>query len=107
MSKWFGQVGFVITEETRPGVFKPKTVERNYYGDVLSNRTRFATNPNSTNDNVVISDEISILADPFANENIQSLRFVTHMGAKWKVTAIRTEYPRVILSIGEVWNEEG
>ena len=35
MNKFYGTVGFVKEEETKPGVWTPVTTERNYYGDII------------------------------------------------------------------------
>ena len=53
----------------------------------------------------ILSDEISIVADPFANENYFAIRFVEYMGAKWKVQSISVQFPRLNLSLGGLYNE--
>lgn len=103
MAKYYGTIGFSITEETSPGVYEPKIVERNYYGDV----TRFTgmnQKGESINDDVTISNTISILADPYTYENSSAIRYICWMGAKWKVTSIEFKYPRLILTVGGVYN---
>lgn len=104
MARFSGKVGFSAgTHEVRPGVWADQIVERIYYGD--SNRyTRRSQNSGQVNDNLVISNEISIVADPFASENLGFIRYVEFMGAKWKVTNINVQHPRLILTLGEVYN---
>lgn len=103
MAKWYGIVGYAQTVETAPDVWEEQMTERPYFGDVIKN-TRRLQSGDRLNDSVVVSNEISILSDPFANENFHSIRYVTFMGAKWKVSNVEVQYPRLILSVGEVYN---
>ena len=103
MAKFYGTVGFVKTVESAPGVWTEQVVERKYYGNVIS-RAR-SLQDSGVNDNINISDEISIVADPFANENYFAIRFVEYMGTKWKVQSISVQFPRLNLSLGGLYNE--
>lgn len=105
MSKFYGAIGYAISEETAPGVWQDNIVEHNHYGDV--NRSKFQYEAGaSLNDNLNISNEFSILADPFAYENFQYMRYIVFMGAKWKITGVEVQYPRLILTVGGVYNEQ-
>lgn len=105
MARWHGIVGYIETKETSPGVWKPETTERPYYGDVLSNSSRWTASSDSTNDDLNINNQISIVADPFAYQNFHSIKYVEFMGAKWKVTSVNAnQRPRLILTIGGVYN---
>lgn len=103
MAKFFGKLGFVRTVETRPGIFEQEIRERSYTGDVLS-RFRKYDNGNSINGNISIDNEISIVADPFAVENFCFLTYINLRGIKWTVNSVREEYPRLIITLGEVYN---
>lgn len=103
MAKWYGVIGYGSMVESKPGVWKENITERMYYGDVIRNTRKLQT-ANQLNDNVNVGNEISIVADPFANENFHSMRFVEFMGSRWKVTNVDVQYPRLILSIGGVYN---
>ena len=103
MNKFYGKIGYSISEETVPGVWVERIVERSYYGDVIRNIRRLQSSEN-LNDNINVSNEISIVADAFANQNFHSMRYVEYMGTKWKVSSIEVKYPRLILSIGGVYN---
>ena len=61
-------------------------------------------NADQLNDNINIANEISIVADPYANGNFYAMRYVVFMGAKWKITNVRVAYPRLILTIGGIYN---
>lgn len=103
MPKFYGSIGYAISKETTPGVWVENIVEHQYSGDVYRN-TRKLQSGNQVNDSIDISNEISILSDPFANENFHSMRYVTYMGAKWKVSSVEVRYPRLILTVGGLYN---
>lgn len=103
MAKWFGKIGYAITKETVPGVWKESIVEREYYGDVLRN-TRRIQSVGKVNDDVDISNEISIVADPYANENFHAMRYVEFMGTRWKIITVDVQYPRLNLFLGGLYN---
>ena len=103
MPKFYGNIGYAISKETAPGVWVEDIIEHKYSGDVYRN-TRKLQSGNQVNDSIDISNEISILSDPFANENFHSMRYVTYMGAKWKVSSVEVQYPRLILTVGGLYN---
>lgn len=103
MAKFYGAVGYGVPTEIRPGIWEDKIVERNYYGDVIRN-TRRLESSGQVNDDINISNEISILADPYANENFHLIKYVEFMGIKWNVSTINVQFPRLVLSVGGVYN---
>lgn len=103
MAKWFGVIGFAETEETTPGVWKEQITKRNYYGDLTRNTRRLQT-ADKLNDDLNIANELSIVADPYAMNNFHSMRYAEFMGTEWKITNVEVQYPRLILSLGGVWN---
>lgn len=105
MAKFYGIIGFAVLTETKPGVWKDQLVRREYFGDLTRNNRRLQE-ANQLNDNINISNEISIIADPFARENFHTMRYVEFMGTKWKVSNVDVQYPRLILTVGGVYNGE-
>ena len=103
MAKFYGTIGYAVTVEVRPDVWEEQIVERTYCGDLIRNTRRLDGNA-QVNDNITIGNEISIVSDPYANENFHSMRYVTFMGAKWKITSVEVKHPRLILSTGGIWN---
>ena len=103
MAKFYGAVGYAVTEENTPGVWEEHIVERMYYGELIRNTRKLQTTEH-LNDDINISNEISILADPFAYANFHSMRYVEFMGAKWKIMSVEVLYPRLILTVGGVYN---
>jgi hypothetical protein len=105
MAKFYGSIGYAITSETSPGVWQEQITERNYYGDVIRNLSKIQSGEN-LNDNLNVDNKISIVSDPYAYENFQSMRYVKWMGALWKITSVEVQRPRLILSVGGVYNEQ-
>lgn len=103
MAKWFGAIGFAETVEISPGVWQEQITEANYYGDVMKDARNLQT-ADQLNDNVNIANKISIVADPFANLHFHNMRYVVYMGAKWKVSSVEVQRPRLILTIGGLYN---
>lgn len=105
MAKFYGEIGFAEMVEKTPGVWKEQIIRRNYYGDLVRNARRLQST-DKANDDIVISNEVSILADPYAVNNFHSIRYVEFMGNKWTVTNAEVSYPRLILTLGGVRNDQ-
>lgn len=103
MSKFFGKIGFSDTVETYPGVYEEQITERDYYGDMLRNSRRLQST-DKVNDDINISNEISVLSDPYLDHSFHAIRYVVFMGTKWKVTNVEVAYPRLILTLGGIYN---
>lgn len=103
MAKFYGEIGYSMTIETSSGIWEEKIEKKNYYGDVVRN-SRSWQNSSNVNDDLEISNQISIIADSFALKNFGSMRYVEFMDTLWKIKSIDIEYPRLLLTIGGVYN---
>lgn len=103
MAKWYGVIGYAETVETEPGIWDEQIIERPYYGDLVRS-TRRIQNTSTINNDINVANEISVVADPFANQNFHSICYVEFMGAKWTVSNVEVQFPRLILTIGGVYN---
>lgn len=105
MAKFYGQIGFVQTAEDPPesGIWDEEIVERDYYGDVNRVVRRWES-AQKVNDDININNEISILSDPYVTQHIPWIKYVAWNGQKWKVSSVEVQYPRLILSLGGVYN---
>ena len=103
MAKFYGNIGFAESVETEPGVWVQEVTSRPYYGDLVRN-FRKLENSGGVNDNVNISNEISIVSDPYANQNFHLIKYIEFMGTKWKVSNVEVQYPRLILTVGGLYN---
>lgn len=103
MAKFSGVIGYAAQQKTKPGVWEDCIIERPYRGDILQNMNRWKTSE-QVNDNLTIDNKISIISDPYACENFGCIRYIKWMGVRWKVNTIEIVRPRLILSIGGVYN---
>lgn len=103
MAKFYGSVGYAEKVEMGPGIWEEKIVEYPYCGDLITN-IRQLQSAETLNDDLNIANKISIVADPFARANFHRMRYVDFMGAKWKISKVEVGYPRLILTIGGVYN---
>lgn len=104
MARYHGYVGYAIDVEAYPGVWEEQISEHEYFGDVIKNRMNIQQNSN-VNAKITISNSISIIADPFAYEHVYAMRYVTYLNKKWIITNIDIQRPRLILTIGGLYNE--
>jgi hypothetical protein len=104
MAKFFGRVGYAEeAQETAPGVYQDVIVEHEYYGDVVRN-TRQLTEGEHLNKDLSVSNEISIVADAYANDHFFAIRYVEWAGELWTVTDVEVRAPRLSLRLGEVYH---
>ena len=103
MAKFFGKVGYVENKITAPGVTSEVPTEYSYYGDVLRNTRRYEAGEH-LNDNLNINNMISIVADAYAYDHFFAMRYIQWMGAYWEITNVEVQRPRLILTIGGVYN---
>lgn len=103
MARWYGSIGYANTVETRPGVHEEQLTARNYYGELGRNTRRLQTE-DQLNDDINIANELSIVADPYAIDHFHSMRYAEFAGTKWKITNVEVKYPRLILTLGGVYN---
>lgn len=96
-------IGFINTDKTAPGVWSPKVTERHYRGDVLTNTRKFESS-DKINEDLVVSNQISIVADSYILENMQYIRYVRWNKLLWKVTSIDISHPRIRLTLGGIYN---
>lgn len=107
MAKFYGKIGFGVTEEleNEPGIFTTHTsiTEKSYRGDVTKLGRRLETG-NEANDSFKVTNRISIVANPFAYANIYNIKYVVYLGVKWEVTSMSIEQPRIVLTLGGVYS---
>lgn len=108
MAKFYGEVGYLVTQEKiidgrGSGIWEETFIKKNYYGDITSAYSRWQPN-NEINDNIVPTNQISIVADPFAVENFMYIKYVVCYGQKWKVEKAEVQRPRILLMLGGLYN---
>lgn len=103
MAKFYGKVGYGVTTDHGNGVFVDSIVERPYMGDVIRN-ARHLGDGQQVNDELTVSNSISIVADAYANNHFFAIRYVDWAGSLWKVSDVEVQAPRLILRLGGVYN---
>lgn len=104
MGKFYDVIGFLDEVEKAPDIWTPDITERYYSGDTLPNYIR--NDSNDINDSVVLNYKFSILADTYALNHMQDIRYVKYFNSKWKVTNVEPNTPRLIITVGGVYNEQ-
>lgn len=105
--KYYGKIGFVESNvETATGVYEEVVIEREYYGNVIKNTSRWQNDSRNLNDNLNLSNQFTILFDPYAYEHLQNLRYLEYNNVKWKIVSFELSYPEVTIYIGGVYNDE-
>lgn len=102
--RYCGKIGYVVTvDDDTTGICESSTVEKVAKGDVLTNHLRVTDGVN-INPDITISNRLSIVSEPFLLNNFQNIRYATWRGTKWAVESVEIALPRVILSLGGVYN---
>ncbi len=104
MAKFYGDIGYANQVEIRPGVWGDSMTELPYSGDTIRNYSGWNTNSDTVNDDIKLRDKISIIADAHAYQNIHQMRYVRYMGGLWKITDVEVIRPRLLLTLGGVYN---
>lgn len=105
MARFYGKIGYGEAEETPhgSGVYVDNIIEVSYFGDVIRD-TRKLEPGQGLNDNLSVGNSISIVADAFAIDHFHNIRYVEWVGALWTVSNVEVRSPRLILSLGSVYN---
>lgn len=105
MAKYHGKIGYIIPTEEYPGKWKDKAIEREAYGDFLEDRASIQQ-ADKISKNISMSGRLVVMIDKFAMTNFQHIRYATYMGTAWSVTSVRPAYPKLHLTLGEMYNGE-
>lgn len=107
MAKWAGIVAFrdEVESESNPGVWVQEVTEKRYYGDIIKNYSSLKGEP-EINDDINVSNQISIISDPYAADNFHKIIYVTFMGSRWKARTVNVEFPRLTITLGGLYNEQ-
>ena len=92
MAKYYVEIGFAEVKETpaNSGIWKEVITPRKYVGDMTQNHMR-PVGSEHLNKNIKI-------------QNFHAMRYLKFMGTKWTIDSVDVQYPRLILTMGEVYN---
>ncbi len=102
MAKFFGYVGYAETSENTNGVYIEEFTEYPYYGDVTQDLRKLQTTEH-LNDDIILQNILSIVADTYAFEHFHSIRYIRWGGACWTVGYVEVRRPRLILRFGSLY----
>lgn len=105
MAKYYGKVGYGVPYEQSPGVWIDAPIEKDVFGDIFKN-TASTKNGEYLNNDISLNMKISFLMDPYAEQNYSDIIYATHLNAKWKVLEAEVQYPRLVLTLGGVYNAQ-
>jgi hypothetical protein len=105
MTRFYGNVGYGVSEEAPAdsGNWKDVITEIAYFGDVIR-LVRRLDQGDSVNPDISVSHSISIVADEYAFAHWRDIKYVEWEGERWTVPSVEVQRPRLILSIGKVYN---
>jgi len=103
--RYYGKIGYFDTIEVKPGLFENQMIYKTYKGDVVRNYKR-NQDGSKVNSDIAVNNSISIVADPYAQKHFFNIKCVEWQGALWKVSSVEVQYPRLILELGGLFDEE-
>ena len=107
MAKYSGMLGYVMpAKEDPPGIWKPSAVVEKLGRGDLFGQTINNEDVGGLSDGITINNQLSIIMDPFVNKNLESLKYVILYGTRWEIKSMAINRPRVILTLGGVYNGE-
>lgn len=106
MAKYSGKLGLVYPDaETAPGIWAPEKVEEvSVKGDTLNLSKSYSPSSQSINDDLTLSKRVSIIASSDLIADTASMRYLTYLGQRWKIVEIDFQRPRLIFTLGGIWN---
>lgn len=103
MARFCGEIGFGDTVEVAPGIWEDAIIVRKYFGSVLRNSIKSETGE-SVNNDPALSNSISIVGNDYAFAHLKTIRYIKFGGELWTIDSIEIQRPRLILSLGGVYN---
>ena len=105
MAKFYGEIGYGNTVEhpISSGIYVDTITEIKYFGDVIKNIVRNNKGEKINND-ISVNNSISIVADQQAIQHFFKIKYVRWAGVLWTITDVEVRNPRLILTLGSVYN---
>lgn len=94
-----------VEDPQHPGVFSDSMKEIPVTGLLLREGQYPNRSVEGTVTNVALQNRISIVMDSRIEKHIFNIRWATFEGVKFAVTSIEVKRPRIVLTLGGVYNE--
>lgn len=104
MAKYSGKIGYGADVESAPGVYKTDIIEKDAIGDIYKNTVN-VKDGNGINEEISLGMKISVFVD-LSTSDYSKIKYATHLGTKWKVTSVEPQFPRLVLTMGGVYNAQ-
>lgn len=99
-----GKLGFAITVETEPGTHKLEILEKDFRGELLSNR-QVTKQGDQVVPGLVLANKVSLIGTEYTFGNVSRLVYVKLHGIAWSVSSIEIKHPRLYVTLGSPYNE--
>lgn len=103
MTKFTGLVGYVTQEQKVPGVWSPVDNPKKMRGDVIR-QSSSNQNDGKVNSDITLNHRVSLLGDAYAFGNYYTIKWIELDSRKWEVTSVELQRPRIIVTVGGLWN---
>ena len=103
--RYKGRIGFAITAPREEGsdIYDPTIVWKTYKGDAPRTMVQRRDSTEGVNENIDLSQTISIVMDTFLSRNYLHICAIEFAGEFWNVKNIQIKTPRLELTIGGVY----
>lgn len=105
MPKWSGVIGYQNVTQHAPGVWSNENdvAEYPYRGDLIRKSYRLEST-SDINNSIRLNNEISLIGDQYAFDNIENMVYITAKGSKWYIESVdASKRPRLIITLGGVY----
>lgn len=103
--KYVTTIGFAMTEEVESGLVVESISKKRYMCEV-TRVSRRLSEANKVNGELTLGNQFSVAMDAFLSQNFFNMRYIEFMGAKWTVTNVEVQRPRVIITTGGVYGQD-
>lgn len=103
MAKFSGLVGYITQSEISPGVWSSVENSIMMKGDVIRQSSN-TQNDDKVNSDITLSHRVSLIGDAYSFGNYYNIKWVDIRGAKWEVESVEIQRPRLIVTLGGIWN---
>jgi hypothetical protein len=103
MAKFTGLVGYVTQAETVPGVWSSIENSVVMRGDIIRQSSN-SQNGDKVNNDITLNHRVSLLGDAYSFGNYYNIGWIEIDGRKWEVSSVEIQRPRIIATLGGVWN---
>lgn len=103
MSRYSGYIGVSVGKEV-DNVYIEDIIEFPVTGNVKDDWRYHNIGDDSMSKDLIISNRIEIIPRRELLRNLDNIRYITYLSSKWEVRVVAYNKPKLILSLGGVYN---